>query len=294
MDKSAILDIKQFDQSESQQEVFISTLTDHLLHNHHVISAPHKHNFYMTVLFTKGTGYHEIDFERFEVVRGSTFMLNPGQAHFWMLSDDIEGFIFFHSENFYSLNFAKNTLSSYPFFYSTQNSPYLLLNENETLKQSRVFEELLSESKFSFIYKYRKINNLIDGIYIDLARLYMEQHQEVIHRSNRFSDKLSQLETLVDENYKKEKSPAQYAAWMNMSTKHLNRIIQNSLAKTTTILITERILLEAKKLLSHSSFSLSEIAEELGYEEYAYFSRLFKKHTGETPLEFRSKYTTAI
>jgi AraC family transcriptional activator of pobA len=73
---------------------------------------------------------------------------------------------------------------------------------------------------------------------------------------------------------------------MNISERHLNRICKVCLNKTTSKIIAERIILEAKRMLVFSKNSVSQIAMELGYFENSYFSRLFKKNCGKTPLEF--------
>lgn len=292
MKNTAILDIKQFDKFENQYDFYTSIFSEHLVNHHTSISVPHKHNFYLVVLFTQGTGFHEIDFERFDVQRGSVFLLNPGQTHYWELSSDIEGFIFFHTESFYNFNFAQNALSIYPFFYSTQNSPYLLLTEALTHNISLRFQEILLEYESEKLYKSRKIISLIDLLYIDLSRIYLEQNTGVVYKTNLYFEKLKQLESLIDLHFEKEKSPAQYASWMNMTAKHLNRIVQNSVGKTTSTMIMERVLLEAKRLLSNSNKNINEIAEGLGFEEQAYFSRTFKKITGETPSEFKLRYSS--
>ena len=77
---------------------------------------------------------------------------------------------------------------------------------------------------------------------------------------------------------------------MNLSEKHLNRMSKECLNKTTTELIAERIVLEAKRLLIHSKQTISEIANELGYEDNSYFSRFFKKHTEQTPAQFLNSH----
>ena len=292
MKSTAILDIKQFDKFENQHDFYTSIFSEHLVNHHNAISVPHKHNFYLVVLFTQVTGFHEIDFERFAVQRGSVFLINPGQTHYWELSSDITGFIFFHTETFYNFNFAQNTLSIYPFFYSTQNSPYLLLTEEMTQQISIRFQEVLAEYVAEKLYKSRKIISLIDLLYIDLSRIYLEQNTGVVYKTNLYFEKLKQLESLIDLHFMKEKSPAQYASWMNMTAKHLNRIVQHSVGKTTSMMIMERVLLEAKRLLSNSNQNINEIAEDLGFEEQAYFSRIFKKVTGETPSEFKSRYSS--
>ena len=73
---------------------------------------------------------------------------------------------------------------------------------------------------------------------------------------------------------------------MFISEKHLNRICKECLNKTTSDLIMDRIMLEAKRMLVHSTKSVPEIAEQLGYLDSSYFSRLFKKKCGKTPIEF--------
>ena len=77
---------------------------------------------------------------------------------------------------------------------------------------------------------------------------------------------------------------------MNMSPKHLNRIVKNLLNKTTQDLIIERIILEAKRMLVHPENSVSNVSFHLGYDDNSYFSRLFKKRCHETPTEFSNRY----
>ena len=77
---------------------------------------------------------------------------------------------------------------------------------------------------------------------------------------------------------------------MNLSEKHLNRICKECLNKTTSDLIAERIILEAKRLLIHSKHTVTEVAAELGYNDNSYFSRFFKKNSGETPIQFLTRH----
>jgi AraC-like DNA-binding protein len=76
-----------------------------------------------------------------------------------------------------------------------------------------------------------------------------------------------------------------------MTTKHLHRICLACTGKSTSQLIAERLMLEAKRKLVSDSKSIQEIADELGFENYPYFHLFFKKHAGETPKEFRDRGT---
>lgn len=294
MKQTTILDIKAFDDQANLQEFYCNRFDRHLEQNHREISIPHKHNFYLVVLFTEGAGFHEIDFNHFEVKRGSVFFLTPGQTHHWEFSESPNGYIFFHSEAFFELHFAQQRLSQFPFYYSSQNAPVIQLSENQTQLFEIQFDQILTESIQNQLYKKQKMIQLIDGVYIDLARIYLAETTRKNGVKTTYSHHIRKLETKIDQHYKTEKSPAFYANQMHISIKHLNRIVKDSVGKTTSNLISERILLEAKRLLCNASLNISEIALELGFEDSAYFSRFFRKNEGLKPTEFRSKYLIAL
>jgi AraC-like DNA-binding protein len=100
---------------------------------------------------------------------------------------------------------------------------------------------------------------------------------------------LQTLENLIEEHYKEHLPVTFYADQLHVTTKHLNEICKRALAKTTNELIQERSVLEAQRLLIHSELTSTQIAAELGYFDTTYFFRFFKKHTGQTPEQFRSE-----
>ena len=282
MSKIPVLAIGSFLEHRQPGYFYVNRLSLHLADKQALISHPHKHDFYLTVFFSAGTGMHEVDFHRYDVAPGSVFLLKPGQTHHWELSPDTEGYIFFHSD-FSELG----SLHDFPFYAYSNNSPEIKLPEKDLLlfegKFAAIYDEFLAEQPL----KERKLANMTDNIYIDLSRIY---EQEADFKALQSLERITRLEKLIEEHYKTEKSPAQYAEWMHISAKHLNRVVRESLNVTTGELITRRVILEAKRLASHSSLSLAEIALDLGYEEYAYFSRFFKKAAGETISDFREKY----
>lgn len=83
MIKIPILHISQFKESTSLSEVYVNTVTDHIQLDNPLIAKPHSHNFYLCVMFTQGSGVHEIDFNSYEIKPGTVFFLRPGQTHFW-------------------------------------------------------------------------------------------------------------------------------------------------------------------------------------------------------------------
>lgn len=271
--------------------VYVNRLKKHLVEHHNKISIPHRHDFYLVVFFTVGVGIHEVDFVRHEVKPGYCYALNPGQIHHWKLSADADGFVFFHSADFSQTanldggGFAPET---FPFFYSRQNSSEVRLDSARQVLLKPWFESLLEESSLSAPRKLSKQHALITLIYIELQRAYDPVGVKVSESG--YGSLLRNFELQVDQHFKAIKSPAQYADLLNITPKHLNRVSKGILGKTATQVIMDRIILEAKRLLASRKYTISQVADELGYEDYSYFSRLFKKHQGVSPKAFFEGY----
>ncbi|KEO75233.1 helix-turn-helix domain-containing protein [Anditalea andensis] len=287
--KFPVLHIGQFP-SDLQEMFYANDFQTHTKDHHNVISRAHKHDFYLTVMFTKGIGIHEVDFVEYDIKPGSTFMLNPGRVHHWKFSPDTEGYILFHTRNFYEMRFGEKSLDLFPFFFSLQNSFYLHLKNSDFLSSEKLFQQILEENRIGGMMKYQKISSMLDLLYVELTRTYLKQAPAFSFDVSKYQDRLKKLEELIDKHFRDSKSAAFYAIKMNMSTKHLNRITQAGLAKTTTELIMERVFLEAQRLLSYSAMSIAEVADNLGYDDISYFSRLFKKHLKISPSDFSKRY----
>lgn len=283
MKKYPVYSIEQFNCNSVTSDLYINTFKNHLM-NHSFIEKPHRHNFYLLVFFTNGSGTHEVDFDRFAIHPGSAFVLQPGQMHHWVLSEDIEGFIVFYSAEMYNLYFGNKTIEDYPFYFSIQNSPEIVLDEQEIKSVLPYFESLIAETQTHKLLQRDKIMNLLDIIHIELARKYNEIY---VHETHSYNVKIKNLEQLLEQKFKEEKSAAFYASELNITLKHLNRICNEILKKTTTEVIVDRIILEAKRMLLDKNWTVNEIAFALGYEDYSYFTRMFKKHTSVTPTTFR-------
>ncbi|MBC8754918.1 helix-turn-helix domain-containing protein [Kordia sp. YSTF-M3] len=279
-----VYNISQFKEDKPSKHLYCNRFEEHL-RTHPFIEKPHIHDFHLVVLFTKGTGTHIVDFNTYEINAGSVFVLQPGQMHHWNLSKDIDGFILFHSKEFYNVHFRHKQINDYPFYYSTYNTPKLRLNAPQTQTITSFFEMILAEYTSRKLFNEHSILNLLDLIYIELSRHYITPTQLQVKRYHTI---LRSFEELLEQFYKYEKKPSFYASRLNITLKHLNRICKETLQKTATTVITDRIILEAKRLLLTPELAVNEIANRLGFEDYSYFSRLFKQKTQRTPSSFRS------
>ncbi|MBF6640689.1 helix-turn-helix domain-containing protein [Flavobacterium sp. J49] len=285
MKKHPIYNIDHFKADLGKKELYINTFKNHLK-AHSFIEKPHRHNFYLLVLFTNGSGTHEIDFTRYDIKPGSLFVLQPGQIHHWQLSEDIEGYIFFYAQEIYNLYFGNKKIEDYPFYQSVMNQPEIVFEIGELASILPYFDLMIAESQNNNQRKEDKLLNLLDSIHIEISRKYLSTAN---HKSHSYNYKIHQLEQLLEQHFKTEKSPSFYADKMSITLKHLNRICKDILNQTVTELITNRVILEAKRLLTNASKTINQVADILGFENYSYFTRLFKKQTGMTPSEFRKK-----
>ncbi len=290
MNEIELLKINDFKNTNSENSIYANTILNHLQLHHSRIEKPHKHNFYAVFLFTKGTGIHEIDFNQYKVNPGSVFFLQPGQTHSWELSEEADGFLFFHSTDFYETAYLNHSIKDFPFFESNFTEKHIFLNEEQLKIIQLIFVNLYTET-LKQQKKYKQfILTYITQIYIYLNRLHESQNQNNNILLKHYQNVFSNFEKLVDSLFKENKSASKYADLLNITQKHLNRIVQTVTQKTTTQIITDRVILEAKRELLYTNLSLKEIALKLGYTDYTYFSRLFKKHSGIKASDFKKHY----
>lgn len=289
MKKVPVLDIKQFHIHDSVEDFYANTLENHLITRHKDISHPHAHNFYLAVLFTHGSGTHEVDFTTYAVQPGALFFLNPGQTHHWKL-EEAKGYIFFHSRAFYELHYTHSRLYNFPFYYSMHNPPCLYLQPEGVTRIAPLFEAIYNEHQVPGKMQQNALLSLVDLVYTYSTRLYLPQNATDNETENHYYAKFRKFEMLVERHFMGEKLPSYYAGLMAVTPRHLNRIAQAVAGKTATDVILDRVLLEAKKMLVQQQDSFANIAALLGYDDYAYFSRLFKSREGETPSRFLNRY----
>ncbi|AWG23525.1 AraC family transcriptional regulator [Flavobacterium faecale] len=283
MKKYPVYSIQQFNCNSVQADFYVNTFQKHLV-THPFVEKPHRHNFYVMAFFTKGSGTHEIDFDSYSVAPGSVFVLQPGQMHHWSLSEDIGGYVLFYSQEMYNLYFGEKEIDIFPFFYSNDTKSEIILTKQEMESLQPFFDLIFKESQSDELFKKDKIMNLLDLIHIELARKYQETFASEVHAYN---SKLKMFAKVLESHFKTEKAASFYANALHISLKHLNRICNETVNKTTTEIITNRIVLEAKRMLMDKNSLVSEIALELGYDDYSYFARFFKKNTGMSPKDFR-------
>lgn len=281
-----VYQIPDYDSGRFDSSVFYySTLGRHLA-KHRFIQKPHKHDFFILMLFVSGTGTHSIDFREYPVGPGSAFFMSPGQVHHWELSKNSEGHILFFSPEFYSYGFPTKKLFQYPFFTSTGSSSLLELDPVQCSDIELVFLEIQKENKALDQSKKEILRSYTEILLIKLARIYRSVHRP--HDTESTADsRYKLLELAIESHFRANRHASFYAEQLSLSLKQLNRLTKMSVGKTISELLLDRVLLESQRLLTYSGDPVAEIAAQLGFDDPSYFSRLFRKKIGTTPEQFR-------
>lgn len=186
-------------------------------------------------------------------------------------------------------------INQYEVFQPNGNHIFELTDEQFAHVKS-IFVRIEQEFKTDFKYKYDVIRNLVFEIIhfalkIQPAGNTEKQPQNASQRITFLFLELLERQFPIDESHPAMslRSASDFASQLNVHVNHLNRAVKEATQKTTTQLIAERVLQEAKILLRHSSWNVSEIAYALGFTEVTHFNNFFKKNTDTTPLKFRKE-----
>jgi AraC-like DNA-binding protein len=290
MSKARAIQVLGLQQFGVDTQFYANTISNHLTTSHLHIEKPHKHNFFATMLFTQGSGIHEIDFNSYPIKPGSVFLLLPGQTHNWRLSDDCEGVIYFHSQDFYETHYLHETLADYPFFSAVHNQAAVFLDGKAMTEIGNMFKKVLDANTGAGVKKKQLTISLITQVYIALERFIAKDDAASANGHHRYYLKFLQFQKLVEAHFIISKSANDYANWMNITPKHLNRINKMIVDKTTSEIIADRVILEAKRMLIYAKNNFNEVSDALGFNDYAHFSKLFKNKTGQSPSDFSKRY----
>jgi AraC family transcriptional regulator, transcriptional activator of pobA len=257
---------------------------------HFSVKYPHRHDFFEVLYLAKGSGFHVIDGNKYEIKPPCVFFMSPGQAHKLEFSCDIEGFIFIFTSDFYLLNRSdQNSLIEFPFFYTVQqdNPPLQLENEEDVGFLERLFLQGISELGKTGSYSVEMLRSILDLILTTCSARYRTNENSISKGKGHILVK--RFYQLVEENYLKNLSLTDYAGLLTVTPNHLTQTVKQFTGKTSTQVIKQKQILEIKRLLVHTSLNVTEIATQLNFDDQSYFTKFFKRETELTPLQFRSQ-----
>jgi AraC-like DNA-binding protein len=185
-------------------------------------------------------------------------------------------------------------LNQYAVFQPVGNHVFEITDEQVQQIQP-IFNKMIEEIKSDYVHKYDVLRNLVFELLHFAMKIQpvTQFDKQQINASQRISTlflELLERQFPIDENHPSItlRSASDFASQLNVHVNHLNRALKDTTEKTTSQIIAERILQEAKILLKHSPWNVSEISYALGFTEVTHFNNFFKKHVQLSPLKFRN------
>lgn len=255
---------------------------------------PHyRRDFYKISLLTKGEGVISYADRTYVINQTILTFSNPLIPYSWEpASKSEEGYFCLFKEDFMDHSLRTDGLSKSPLF--KVNGDHVLFPDEETVGFLKsIFEKMIRELHSPYQNKFELLRSYVQIIIHEGLKIKpIDRTVHTGHSSERISHlffELLECQFPVVSPYEpvKLKSPGQMADQLAIHPNHLNRAIKETTGRTTSELIAARMIKEAKALLVYSDWDITAIGYCLGFDYCSNFSLYFKKHTGETPGNFR-------
>lgn len=251
-----------------------------------------RRDFYKVSLIRGKNRYHYGD-KSIELEGTALIFFNPLVPYTWeALSEETTGFFCLFSRSFFTEK-VRGGLMELP-MYQIGGKPAYLLSPEQDKQVSDIYLKMLDEMQSDYSFKYDLLRNYVTELtHLALKSSPTEglyQHPDAKSRITSVFTELLERQFPIETPSQRftMRSAKDFALQLNVHVNHLNRAIKETTGKTTTSVITERLLAEAKLLLKHTNWNISEIGYTLGFEEPAHFNNFFKKQTQFTPSSFRT------
>ncbi|WP_033959756.1 AraC family transcriptional regulator [Psychroserpens jangbogonensis] len=177
-------------------------------------------------------------------------------------------------------------------FFGNTNIPIIHLDKIEQHKFQILHEVFIDELETKDNIQAEMLRMLMARFIIKSTRLLKAKEGIVETAKSSKVDLLRSFNFLVEQHFKTEHSVSFYAEKLFKSPKTLSNNFAK-LNRSPLQIIHERVVLEAKRLLIYSDKSAKEIAYEVGFDDASHLSRLFKKHTSQSPSDFKKQLITS-
>lgn len=242
-----------------------------------------RRDFYKVSLISGHATYHCADLQ-FTIPRGKSALVftNRHMPYRWEIhSGKCQGYICAFTDDFLPPYQKTFDIFGHPSFF--------IIDHPASFK--RLFDKMIAEQHSDYPNKQDLLFLYIQECIHGALKLRVPVPQSPTGRIiTAFQQLLSRQFPLVSPLQEMElRTPMDFARQLAIHPNYLNHALKTATGKTTTQLITERIMQEARALLLHSDWTITQISNSLGYEEATHFTKAFRKFTGKTPTAFRTQ-----
>jgi AraC family transcriptional regulator, transcriptional activator of pobA len=248
-----------------------------------------RHNYYSLIWVKQGSGKVRADFKEYDLSANSLFAFSPYQP-FIFLVQHIRGVaLFFHPDFFCIHKHQTEIACNGVLFNNIYEPPFIGVSEDTSATLDDVLTQIRNEIQNTTLAQHEILVSYLKIFLIHCSRLKTEQAPlaRIDLAAVREPFILQNLKDAIEKNFKTKHSAGEYANELNISIKALAKATKTYFNRTITELISERIIIEAKRELYLTNKTVKEIAYGLGYDDEYYFSRFFKVNTDISPQLYR-------
>ncbi len=269
---------------------------------HETHESPHRHNFQEILWVRSGNGEHVIDGQPLPIQPNTFYLIAKGQVHQLITGIDLDGLVIRFTDAFLP-NFLSQEMGHYQtvLFNNVTINHTLPVQTAALTNFERLLQQLLAEFNNQKANENQEIlRHLLTVLLIKLGKVQRElmddvqtacPEQRLGSQAETAVDQETQLfhqfSLLLEQQFSQTHAVQTYAQTLNITPRHLSVITQRFVGRTAKHHIEDRLLLEAKRLLTFTNLSVKEIAHQLGYKDPSHFSKMFKKKTNTTPQAYK-------
>lgn len=245
-------------------------------------------------IFFIPAGYElTVDFNHYKTQKPSLFFLT--NQHLSIQKGKEDSILLFYNRDFYCIQIHdKEVACDGLLFHNVFEIPFVELDHSETALIKSLFQNIQDELEWKDSSAEEMIRTYVKQIIIRATRKWKKQNldNDTLRIPGSELDIFRDFSRLLEIHFREKHNVADYAELLHMAPKTLTHKFKHLNLESPNQFIINRILLEAKRLLFYTDKPVKEIAYDLGYEDPAYFNRLFTNKTGNTPANFKKNYTS--
>jgi AraC family transcriptional regulator, transcriptional activator of pobA len=247
-------------------------------------------NYYSIIWLKKGFGKVKVDFSEYDFADNYLLAFAPYQPFMLQTNAQIEGIVLnFHPDFFCIHKHQQEIACNGVLFNNIYQPPYVEVNDLAKDTFDMLLKQIKTEMQNPALAQNELLISYLKIFLITASRLKTEQQAEIKTAISDIKEPfiLQNLKNFIELHFKTKHTASDYADLLNITPKALAKITKTHFNRTLTDLISERIIIEAKRELYLTNKAVKEIAYELGYDDEHYFSRFFKNNADISPQIYR-------
>jgi len=246
-------------------------------------------NDHIKILFIPKKAVIQVDFQEFKMETDALLFVNPKVI--LKPCETIEGQLIHFNKDFYCIEIHDQEVACDGILYNNVfEIPFIALDEMQSKEIREIIKEIQIEMEHADTGTEEMLRTLLKLIILKSTRIWKQQHQLADNSQQSDVQFLRKFSKLVEQHYKTRHTVADYAELLFVTPKNLSKKIGLISKSTPNDIIKDRIMLESKRLLAHTTMTVKEIAYSLNYDDDAYFIRFFTRQAGLSPVSFRKQF----